>query len=343
MYSLPKHDYTKHSKSISTAAILTLESSKFPQLSKTRSQHDPTSGKFTGNYTSKKSHMYKSTSIRNQRVPNSTPEPNLRVGNDKKDKTHGDTHMDLVPHVASAQVHQSNQQINRQNDTKRVGIKDDTSDAQTSNTQANHNAIAEDRSTHGEGDVVTSGNIKALYEELSSDESLTDNNEKRRNEKGDTYGISRHPNSAILIPGFVSETAEENDQLELASPEKEESEFEENSQEALDADRSAQNTRVQDNSVEEVKEIASPKVASDVLESTEGEPESQPDSKEDLMIETSTEEEKSDLQNSMEKLTVVVVSVTTDQGEDVNADIYEYPCNQVGELGKCVRNFLRLF
>lgn len=351
MFSSPRYDYKKKTEApLAIAAVLNFDPEQFPEHTPrspqldamTFSRNGPESGS-SRTPRNKKALIYKSSLVFNQRAPNSTPEP--RYSNEIHSRP--GRHKDLLPQVIPAQLCQNPEpqrsipeEINRQAGDKLSGNRFDTIGVSTEphsyDASLDHRKIKEECITDERLGLTSGINRDAQEADDNQCESVVDEEEK---------------------PGDFITESEGN---ENTSPDDERSNGTSNSltREVTEIDEflTAQNTSEDKENITystidsidieniEIRSTGSPISVTDetvfvdvedgkIANETEFEPmkserptELQP---EKLEQHCKRESDMNELKPStMDNVTVVVVNVTTDEGEDVNADIYEYGCEE---------------
>ena len=361
MFSSPRHDYKKKTETPTTiAAVLTLDPEQFPEHTPRSPQLDAMTFSRNGPETgsnrtprSKKALIYKSSSIWNQRAPNSTPEP--RYSNEIHSRS--GRHKDLLPQVIPAQLCQNPEpqrsipeEINRQAGDKLSENRFDTSgisaELHSYDASLDHRKIKEECITdHRRG--LTSGvnrdsqeandNQRELVvdEDEKPDDSITvseaDENISPDDERSDGSSNSLAKETARIDEFLTAQnTFEDKENITYSTVDSIDIEN-------IEIRSTGSSVSVTDETV--FVDVEVEKIANETeFEPMKSEQPTELQAEKSEHQHTRGESEMNELKPStMDNVTVVVVNVTTDEGEDVKADIYEYGCE---EKEKCDGEFL---
>ncbi|XP_065051650.1 uncharacterized protein LOC135681234 isoform X1 [Rhopilema esculentum] len=335
MFSSPKHDYMKRSNALHTApAVLTLDPEQFPEQPPRTPQLDSLNNSANGTNCrpnqspkSKRPMVYKSSSQWNQRAPNSTPEP--RLGNEMQ--IISAKHKDLLPQVIPAQLRHNPEQVSqasRRAELKLSKNRFDTSEAnaepQSSEARTDRREITDDVLTE-RNRVLTSGgdsDTECDYNDPSQGESES----HKRADKSELTSVGEKVASSDKI---CQETVnppskiEHSDAGAVALDENITASADHNTQSSMvdsidlqALDLNSISSSVSDTDENRIAEIRSGLPLNSSATSFH---------RHHTYTDSTRESEMNELKSSsFENVTVVVVNVTTDEGEDVNADIYEY-------------------
>ena len=336
MYSSARHDYReKLSTPPTNTVMLNLDPERFPEPS-LRSPHferrnqSGSTGRNSKSPKITKPIVYKSSSQWNQRAPNSTPEPHLRnemlIGSGQ--------HKDLLPQVVPAQLRYNtdqrsatSEQINCKAQRKLSKNRFDTREANTepqfSEASSNRREITEDVLTERKR-VLTSGgdsDTDCDYNERNTYDSVSNKSVEGRD-------LSLREGSSISSGVIKEKDVKVLDDTKRKRPDEEASSR--NADEIVDpAVKSSmvENIDLQKLEINSIHSSCSETEENIVdVKSAQFKDPSFVDSRKSSAERRSTREiEMNERKAShMESVNIVVVNVTTDEGEDVNADIYEY-------------------
>ena len=336
MFSSTRQDYReKVSTAPSSTVTLNLDPERFPeptvrspQLDKTN--HNGSSSRNDLSPTIKKPIGYKSHPQWSQRAPNSTPEPHLK--NDMQ--ISNGQHRDLLPQVFPAQFRYNSEQrsiYSKQINCKTQGkLSKNTFDTREASTEPQSNEAISDRNEITEDGLTERKRVLTSGEDSDTD---CDYNEpiahsSASNIRANEQELTSRESSSISSEDINQKLVKV---LKDSSPERPEAEiFSRETDEIFNLTRKSsmvENIDLQKLEINSVHDSSSETGGSIMnMKSRPVHDSSLVDARKSLSdYNLSREIEMSDhTEDHMENVNVVVVNVTTDEGEDVNADIYEY-------------------